>query len=80
VACTWGVVNHSGLVDVGDGVFKVDKLGAEGVLVVGRRTHVGLAEHLADDLRHAAVVRKRDGGFMFGGGCWSKGRCWSLVE
>jgi hypothetical protein len=68
-------------VDVGDGVFEVDELGAEGVLVVGRRPHIGLAERSTNDLRRAAVVRKGgDGGLVFGGDCWSGRRCWSLVE
>ena len=56
VAGTWRVVHHGGLVDVRDGIFEVDELGAEGVLVVGRRTNVGLAECSADDLQRAAVV------------------------
>jgi hypothetical protein len=50
VAGTWRVVYHDGLVDVGDGVFEVDLLGAEGVLVARCSAYVGFAEGSADDL------------------------------
>jgi hypothetical protein len=79
VSGTWRVVNHGGLVDVGDGVFEVDELGAEGVLVVGCCDHVGLAEGSADDLRCAAVVWEGDSGFVFGGGCGGRRHTWGLV-
>jgi hypothetical protein len=62
VAGTWGVVDHCGFVDVGDGVFEVDKLAAEGVLVIGYGPYVGLADSAANHFRCAAVVREGDGG------------------
>jgi hypothetical protein len=68
------MVHHGGFVDVRDGVFEVDELGAEGVFVAGSGAYIGLAEGAADDLRCAAVVWEGDGGFVFGGG-----HGWGLV-
>jgi hypothetical protein len=44
LSCAWGMVDHGGLVDVGDAVFEVDKLAAKGVPVVGDCSHLGLAK------------------------------------
>jgi hypothetical protein len=55
-SCTWSVVNHGGLVDVGDGVLEVDKLSVEGIFVVGYHSHLGPAKGASDHLGHAVVV------------------------
>ena len=52
----WDVVHHRRLVGVEDGVFEVDKLGAERVLVARYDANIGFAECPAYHFRGAAVV------------------------
>jgi hypothetical protein len=62
----------------GDLVLEVDKVAAEGVLIVGDGANIGPAQGMSNHFGGATVVRERDGGYVLREGVWHKGCCGKL--